>query len=174
MNLIVLIISAIGVWVAWVYNRLTMLRNRHENQWNQIDVMLKRRHDLTKQLETVVKAYTDFEAQTLERVTKARTTAEFESDPAKMAKTEGELSSALASMFVVAENYPQLKANALAGQLMEQLTQSEEQIRFDRQFYNDCVLKYENFRRSFPTVMIAGGFGFREGEYFGEKSKIEN
>ena len=150
------------------YNGLVRLRNQVKNAWAQIDVQLKRRHDLIPNLVETVKGYKDFERATLEAVTKARNVAVQASGAgaAERGKVEGELSSALARLMVVVERYPDLKANQNFLALQEQLTSTENKIAFSRQYYNDSVLNYNNKTQMFPSNVVAGMTGFKAGEFF--------
>ncbi len=161
--IVVLILIVIGM-----YNGLVRLRNQVKNAWSQIDVQLKRRHDLIPNLVETTKGYMRHERDTLEAVTNARNLAlkATGSGPAAQAKAEGELSGALARLLVVVERYPDLKANQNFLALHEELTSTENKIGFSRQFYNDSVLSYNNQTQSFPSNIMAGMFGFKQAEYF--------
>ena len=150
------------------YNALVRLRNQLKNAWAQIDVQLKRRYDLVPNLVETVKGYTRHERETLEAVTNARNLAQqvSSSGVGERAKAEGELSSALARLLVVVENYPDLKANQNFLALQEELTSTENRIGFSRQYYNDSVLRYNNRTQVFPSNIIANMTGFKAGEFF--------
>jgi LemA protein len=150
------------------YNGLVRLRNQVKNAWAQIDVQLKRRHDLIPNLVETVKGYRDFERETLEAVTKARNVAIQASSAgaAERGKVEGELGAALARLMVVVERYPDLKANQNFLALQEELASTENRISFSRQYYNDSVLSYNNKTQMFPSNVIAGMTGFKAGEFF--------
>ena len=154
--------------IVFLYNRLVTLRRRCQTQWLQIDVMLKRRHDLIPELVTVIKAHQEFEQGTLENVTKQRTAVDNAKTLGERVAAESKLGAALGSMLIVAEQYPALKQEKLIGQLIDGLTETEERIRFDRQFYNDTVVKYNTALESFPGVFVARVFGFKRYELFGE------
>ncbi len=170
----------IGVWIVIgiivilfiifiaTYNSLVRLRNQVKNAWAQIDVQLKRRHDLIPNLVETVKGYMKHERETLEAVTKARNLAQQLSSAGagERSKAEGELSSALARLLAVAERYPDLKANQNFLALQEELTSTENKISFSRQFYNDSVLNYNNKTQMFPSNLIASMTGFKAGEFF--------
>jgi LemA protein len=166
---LVLIVIAVGI-VVGMYNGLVRLRNAVKNAWAQIDVQLKRRHDLIPNLVETVKGYKNFERETLEAVTKARNVAIGASSSgagaAERGKAEGELSGALARLMVVVERYPDLKANQNFLALQEELTSTENKIGFSRQYYNDSVLKYNNSTQMFPSSVIASMFNFKAGEFF--------
>ena len=166
---IILAIILVLLFVIWgTYNGLVRLRNQVKNAWAQIDVQLKRRHDLIPNLVETVKGYMQHERGTLEAVTKARTAAQAASSAGagERSKLEGELSSALARLMVVVEQYPDLKANQNFLALQEELTSTENKISFSRQYYNDSVLSYNNKTQMFPSNIIAGMTGFKAGEFF--------
>ncbi len=150
------------------YNGLVGLRNQTKNAWAQIDVQLKRRHDLIPNLVETVKGYMVHERGTLEAVTNARNLAQAAvgASVGERAKAEGELSGALARLLVVVENYPNLKANENFLALQEELTSTENKIGFSRQYYNDSVLRYNNKTQMFPSNVVAGMTGFKSGEFF--------
>jgi LemA protein len=159
---IILLVGAIIV----IYNGLVRLRNRVDNSWKQIDVQLKRRHDLIPNLVEVVKDYMSYEQEVLQNVTKARSQAMQASGPAEAGRAENMLTEALKSLFAVTENYPELKANQNVSQLQEELTSTENKIAFARQLYNDTVMNYNNKIQTVPSNVVAGAFGFGEREYF--------
>jgi LemA protein len=162
-----IIVILVIIFVA-TYNGLVRLRNQVKNAWAQIDVQLKRRHDLIPNLVETVKGYMKHERETLEAVTKARNLAQQLSSAGagERAKAEGELSSALARLLAVVERYPDLKANQNFLALQEELTSTENKISFSRQFYNDSVLNYNNKTQMFPSNIIASMTGFKAGEFF--------
>ncbi len=149
-----------------VYNGLIQARNRCENAWSQIDVQLKRRNNLIPNLVETVKGYAAHEKDTFERVTEARAQMANAKSVKDTAKADNMLTGALKSLFAVAENYPQLKANQNFMQLQEELTTTENKIAYSRQFYNDSVLKYDTKRQSFPNNIIAGMFHFIDKDYY--------
>ncbi len=165
--IIAIIILAILFFVAQ-YNGLVNLRNETKNAWAQIDVQLKRRHDLIPNLIETVKGYMNHERQTLESVTQARTQAVNVSGGtvAEQAQAENMLSKTLRSLFAVSENYPDLKANQNFLALQEELTSTENKISFARQFYNDAVMKLNNKVEMFPSNFVAGMFHFKQAESF--------
>jgi LemA protein len=173
--LAIIVILALFFWGA--YNGLVRLRNEVKNAWAQIDVQLKRRHDLIPNLVETVKGYKDFERATLEAVTKARNVAIQASSAGagagERAAAESELGSALARLMVVVEQYPDLKANQNFLALQEELASTENKISFSRQFYNDSVLKYNNQTQMFPSNVVAGIMGFKSGEFFEVKAAEE-
>jgi LemA protein len=160
----VLVIIALIVIV--LYNRLVAIRNQVSNGWKQIDVQLKRRHDLIPNLVEVVKDYMSYEQETLKQVIEARNQAVKAPTPAAAMQAENVLSGAMGRLFAVMEAYPDLKANQNVGRLMEELTGTENKISFARQFYNDSVMSLNNMVQSFPSNMIAGMFNFQLGTYF--------
>ena len=148
------------------YNRLVGLNNQVKNAWRQIDVQLKRRHDLIPNLVEVVKDYMSYEQETLQKVIQARTQAVSAHSPEEAIAAEGVLGGALGKLFALMENYPDLKANENVARLMEELSATENKISFSRQFYNDSVMALNNGVQSFPSNIVAGMFGFREATYF--------
>lgn len=162
-----IIVILLIIFVA-TYNGLVRLRNQTKNAWAQIDVQLKRRHDLIPNLVETVKGYMKFERETLEAVTKARNIAVQASSAgaAERGKVEGELSGTLARLLAVVERYPDLKANQNFLALQEELTSTENKISFSRQYYNDSILKYNNQTQMFPSNIIASMTGFKAGEFF--------
>jgi len=151
-----------------IYNGLVGLRNQVKNAWAQIDVQLKRRFDLIPNLVETVKGYMQHERQTLEAVTQARNIAQKaqSAGAAERGKAEGELTAALSRLLVVAEAYPDLRANQNFLALQEELTSTENKISFSRQFYNDSVLRYNNQTQMFPSNVIAGMMSFKAEEFF--------
>ncbi|WP_343218965.1 LemA family protein [Cerasicoccus fimbriatus] len=175
----VIVLIAIGVvfFVIGLYNKLVQLRNRFKNAFAQIDVQLKRRYDLIPNLVETAKGYLKHERETLEAVIAARNTAQNANqkaaanpdDPSAMKGligAEAMLGGAMGKLFALVESYPDLKANQNMMQLTEELTSTENKIAFARQAYNDSVMVYNTERESFPTVMIAGTFGFQQAELF--------
>ena len=163
---LLIIVAVVVFWVIGTYNRLVNLRNQKDNGWRQIDVQLKRRHDLIPNLVNTVKGAMEFERDTLTAVMEARSKAMSAAGPADASRKEGELTQALGRLFAVAENYPQLKANENVKMLQEELASTENKVGFARQFYNDIATKYNIARETFPSNMIAGSFGFAPAELF--------
>ncbi len=163
----VVVVLIIVVLIA-TYNKLVRLRNQVKNAWAQIDVQLKRRHDLIPNLIETVKGYMKHERETLEAITKARNLAQqaASSGPGARAKAETELSSALGRLLAVVENYPDLKANQNFLALQEELTSTENKLSFSRQYYNDSVLSYNNRTQMFPSNIVASMTGFKASEFF--------
>lgn len=166
--LLVIICIALVVlfWGVGIYNGLVRLRNGVKNAWAQIDVQLKRRHDLIPNLVETVKGYAGHEKSTLDAVVQARTKAVGAQGVAQAAQAEGELSQALGRLLMLVESYPDLKANQNFLALQEELTATENRIGFARQYYNDSVMKYNTRIQVFPPNIIAGMFGFGESEFF--------
>ncbi len=177
LGVVILLVVIFIAMVAGGYNGLVRLRNAMKNAWAQIDVQLKRRHDLIPNLVETVKGYKNFERETLEAVTKARNVAVQASSAgagvAERSKAEGELSGALARLMVVVERYPDLKANQNFLALQEELTSTENKISFSRQYYNDSVMRYNNQTQVFPSNIIASMFGFKPGESFTVTAEAE-
>jgi LemA protein len=159
--IVVLVFSVIAM-----YNRLINLRNQVLNGWRQIDVQLKRRHDLIPNLVNTVRGAMEFERDTLTQVMEARARAVSATGPADAARKEGELSQALGRLFAVAENYPTLKANENVKMLQEELTSTENKVGFARQFYNDISTTFNTSQQTFPSNMIASMLGFKPAELF--------
>jgi LemA protein len=165
---IIAIVVVIVVIVVGIYNGLVTRRNRIDEALGQIEVQLKRRHDLIPNLVEAVKGYMGFEQDVLTRVTEARANAVAAGaqGPAQQAVAENALTGALRSLFAVVENYPDLKASTNVMQLQEELTTTENQISFSRQHYNATVLDYNNTIQTIPSVLIAGPLGFTKREFF--------
>lgn len=170
MELIVIlaIVLVIVVIVVGIYNGLVQRRNRIDEAFAQIEVQLKRRHDLIPNLVQAVKGYMGFEQDVLTKVTEARAAAVAAGaqGPAQQAAAENNLTGALRSLFAVVENYPDLKANQNVLSLQEELTATENKISFARQFYNDSVLTFNNKIQMFPSNLIAGMFNFTTRQFF--------
>ncbi len=149
-----------------LYNSLVRLRKRCDNAWAQIDVQLKRRYDLIPNLVETAKGYLKHEREVLENVTKARQQAIDASGVKDQAKAENVLTSTLRSLFAVAENYPDLKANQNMLALHEELTTTENKISFARQHYNDCVMAYNTSTETVPSNVVASLFSFKPREFF--------
>ncbi len=160
----VVIIGAVAIIL--IYNRLVVQRNRVDNGWAQIDVQLKKRYDLIPNLVETVKGYAKHEKEVFENVTKARTSGIQAAGVNEQSQAENMITGALKSLFAVAENYPDLKANQNFLMLQEELSGVENKIAFARQFYNDTVMKYNTMIQTFPTNLLAGMLGFSQREYF--------
>jgi LemA protein len=163
---ILVILVAIVAWVVFAYNRLVSLRNQVDNAWRQIDVQLKRRHDLIPNLVEAVKGYMQFERDTLTQVVEARAKAVSAPDQASRMAAENQITAGLGKLLAVMENYPQLKADENVLKLQEELTTTENQLAFARQAYNDVVLDFNTRIQSFPSNIIANNFGFHPADYF--------
>jgi len=165
--IIILALIVIGVfYFIGIYNALIRLRNQVKNAWSQIDVQLKRRHDLIPNLIETAKGYMKHERETLENITKARAHAMEAQTVGEKSQAEGALSGAMGQFMLVVENYPDLKANQNFLALHEELTSTENKISFARQGYNDQVLFFNNKIQMFPSNIIAGMFNFKEEEFF--------
>ena len=160
------VIVLVALYLVATYNGLVKLRNRIENAWSQIDVQLQRRYDLIPNLVETVKGYAAHEKGVFENVTAARAAAINAKGPQDQAKAETVLTGALKSLFAVAEAYPDLQASENFKALQDELSGTEGRIAYARQFYNDTVQAYNTRIQTFPTVLIAGPFGFSEREYF--------
>ena len=160
------VIALLVVWAIASYNRLVGLRNQVLNGWRQIDVQLKRRHDLIPNLVNTVRGSMDFERDTLTAVMDARAKALTATGPADAAQKEGQLSQALGRLLAVAENYPTLKSNENVKMLQEELSATENKVGFARQFYNDIATKFNTAQQVFPTNLFAGALGFKPAELF--------
>lgn len=150
------IIGGIVLWVVGAYNGLISLKNQVVNGWKQIDVQLKRRHDLIPNLVNTVKGALDFERSTLEAVISARNRAVSATGVRQTAEAEGQLTQALGRLFALTEAYPELKATGNVAQLQEELTSTENKIGFARQLYNDVATQYNTKQMQFPTNLVAG------------------
>lgn len=180
---LVAVVVLLAFWIIAIYNRLVGLKNQVLNAWGQIDVQLQRRYDLIPNLVEMVKGYMAHERNTLEAVTIARNQAIAARDALqqKGGPTEGSmkdllgaeatLKGALANIFAVAENYPQLKASENMMQLQEELSSTENKIAFSRQSYNDQVLFYNTVQQQFPAVLFAAAFGHKPADLFEVEDK---
>ena len=163
--LLILILAAL-VGAVLTYNGLIGLQNRVQNGWKQIDVQLKRRHELIPNLIETVKGAMQYERDTLEQVMAARTHAVAATGVRESAAAENALGQSLGKLLAVMENYPALQANENVMQLQEELTTTENQIAFARQFYNDMVMQFNTRQQVFPASVIANFFAFKPAEYF--------
>ncbi|HXI20238.1 MAG TPA: LemA family protein [Gemmatimonadales bacterium] len=153
---LLVVLVLVALWGVSAYNGLIALKNQVANAWKQIDVQLKRRHDLIPNLVNAVKGAMDFEKSTLEAVISARNKAVGATGVAQVAQAEGQLTQALGRLFALSENYPQLKATANIQQLQEELVSTENKIGFARQLYNDVATQYNTRQQQFPTSLMAG------------------
>ncbi len=171
------VIAFIILWLIAVYNGLIKFRNRTDEAWSDIDVQLKRRYDLIPNLISTVKGYAKHERELLEKVTKARTAAMGAQEPGEKAEAENMLTGALKSLFAVAENYPDLKANQNFLELQRELSDTENKIQAARRFYNGNVRDFNTKIQVFPNNMIAGALGFKQYDFFeiegGEKELVK-
>lgn len=167
------LLVVLALFVIGIYNALVRLRNQVDNAWSQIDVQLKRRHDLIPNLVETAKGYMKHERETFEAITQARSQAMGAKSVAETAKAEGHLADALSKFMLVVENYPELKANQNFLALQEELTGTENKIAFSRQNYNDQVLFYNNKIQMFPSNIIAGMCSFTKRDFFEVESTAE-
>ena len=160
------VLVVLVLWLVGVYNGLISARNRVKESWSDIDVQLKRRYDLIPNLVATVKGYASHESATFEKVTNARAQAMSAQGPSEKSQAEGELSSALKSLFAIAEAYPQLRAVEAFTFLQWELSDTENKIQAARRFYNSNVLVFNTKIESVPTNLIAGAFGFIKQDFF--------
>ena len=163
---LVLLLVFAAIWAIWRYNNLISLKYQVANAWKQIDVQLKRRHDLIPNLIAAVRGEMQFEQDTLEKVIAARNSALTARGVAETAEKENALTHTLSRLFALAENYPNLKANESVKTLMEELTSTENKIGFARQFYNDVATRFNTAQQVFPDNLIAQAFKFQPVELF--------
>ena len=164
--IVVAVLIVFVLFVIGMYNALVRLRNQVDNAWSQIDVQLKRRHDLIPNLVETAKGYMKHERETFEAITNARSRAMGAKTVSEASKAEGMLGEALSKFMLVVENYPDLKANQNFLAVQEELTSTENKIAFSRQNYNDQVLAYNNKIQMFPSNIIAGMFAFGKRDFF--------
>lgn len=180
MDTILIIILAVVVviilWLIGVYNGLVRLNNKTKEAWSDIDVQLKRRHDLIPNLVETVKGYAKHESATFEKVTQARTAAMSAGTPAQKAEAENVLAGALKTLFAVAENYPELKASENFTNLQNQLAETEDKVSASRRYYNGNVRDFNTKIEVFPNNMVAGMLKFKKYEYYevGSEKEREN
>jgi LemA protein len=160
------LLFAAAAWIVWTYNGLIALRHQIQNAWKQMEVQLKRRYDLIPNLVETVKGYMKYEQDTLQSVIDARSRAMASTGMKETAEAQTALAQSLGKIFALMENYPELKANENALRLQEELTTTENQIAFARQYYNDLVMRYNMKQEVFPSNAIAGFFRFQPGEFF--------
>src|SRR5213594_2853380 len=164
--IILFVLVLVLVFVIGMYNSLVQLRVRSDSAWSDIDVQLKRRHDLIPNLVETVKGYASHEKGTFENIAKFRSMAMQATTPADKAAAENQLTGALKSLFAVAENYPELKASEEFTQLQTSLSQTEDTIQNSRRYYNAVVRDLNTKIQSFPTNILAGMFGFQLRQFF--------
>lgn len=178
MELLLIPLAAVAVIIVWliaVFNGLVRLKNRTEEAWSDIDVQLKRRHDLIPNLVETVKAYAAHEKEVFEKVTQARAAAMGAKTAEESEKAENQLTATLKSLFAVAENYPQLKASDNFGKLQDELSDTENKIQAARRFYNGQARDFNTKLQVFPTNLIANMLGFKAREFFQtEKNEKKN
>jgi LemA protein len=161
------------VFVIGIYNALVRTRNQVDNAWSQIDVQLKRRHDLIPNLVETARGYMKHERETFEAITQARSQAVSAKTVSEHSQAEGRLADTLSRFMLVVENYPELKANQNFLALQEELTSTENKIAFARQNYNDQVLSYNNQTQMFPSSIVAGMFSFSKRDFFEVQTAAE-
>ncbi len=164
--IVISIIVLLLLYVVKTYNTLVSLRNKVNDQWSQVDVVLKNRNDLIPNVVETVKGYAKHEKETLNEVIEARNKAINATNSVEEIKAAGEVSQALGKLFALSESYPDLKANQNFINLQDNLKDIEEKIRFSRQFYNDTVLTYKNKIEMFPSNIVANIFGFKPAAFF--------
>lgn len=172
-NIVIVIVIVFALWLIAAFNRLVRFRFRVREAWSDIDVQLKRRHDLIPNLVEAVKGYMAHEKSVFEKVTEARTQAMSAKGTNERQQAENVLSGTLKTLFAVSENYPQLKANENFLHLQQELTDTENKIQAARRFYNANVMEYNTAIEVFPTNLIAGTFGFTKEEFFEIESEDE-
>ena len=160
------LVAVLIFWIVSIYNGLVTLRNQVANGWKQIDVQLKRRHDLIPNLVNTVKGIMQFEQETLQKVIEARSAAMGARGVHDAAVKESALTDAISKFMVVVEQYPQLRSSENVMSLQEELTSTENKISFSRQFYNDIATQFNIAQQVFPAVIIAGMFNFQTAELF--------
>ena len=171
--IVAVIVVLLAFFVVAIYNSLIRLRNQVDNAWSQIDVQLKRRHDLIPNLVETAKGYMKHERETFEAITQARSQAMGARTVGEAAKAEGALGEALSKFMLVVENYPDLKANQNFLALQEELTSTENKISFARQSYNDQTMFFNNKIQMFPSNVIANMFNFTRRDFFEIEDKTE-
>lgn len=176
MNLLWILVVVVAVIVGWAlaaYNGLIKKRNQVQESWSDIDVQLKRRHNLIPNIVNTVKGYASHEQETFDKVTKARTQAMNAGSPEEQAKAENFLSSTLKTLFAVSENYPELKANANFLELQRELSDTENKIQAARRFYNNNVRDFNTAIQTVPTNIVANMFKFKEENFFELENEAE-
>lgn len=172
--IVIILVIIIGIWAAGVYNKLVKARNQVKNSWSQIDVQLAKRFDLIPNLVETCKGYASHEKEIWNSFADARRmydNAKASGNIEELADANNKISSTLGRLLIVQEQYPALKADVHFSKMMDELKESEQQIAFTRQFYNDVTLKYNNQRELFPANIVAGIFKFKEAPYF--KAPVE-
>ena len=169
----IVVVLSVAAFVGLTYNRMVARRQATDNSWAQIDVALRRRHDLIPTLVESVKGYATHERGTFENVAGARSAAIVAQGPPQRAAAEGRLTSAVGGVIAVAEDYPELEASTNFSQLQEQLSDTEDQIQITRRVYNDTVQTYNTLIQVFPAVLVARIFGFQQREFFDAPAEAE-
>ena len=160
------VLAALAIFVIYIFNKLIRLRAMVRAGWSDIDVQLKRRYDLLPNLIETVKGYKIYEQDVLTRIVELRGQAAAETHPEQRGEIEGGLAKTVSKLFALAENYPDLKASKVYLDLQEKLTEIEDHLQYARRYYNGTVRNLNIYVQSFPSNLIAGGFGFRRAEYF--------
>jgi len=166
MTLLSVTLAALLLWAIFIFNRLVRDRNRVRAGWSDIDVQLKRRHDLVPRLVEAVKGYARFEQATLKALVELRSRSAAIEDVAAKGLVEGELGSGVRRLVLLAEAYPELKANRNFSQLQGQLVEVEDHIQYARRYYNGCVRNFNTRIESFPDLLLAKPFKFRRADFF--------
>jgi len=169
---LLLVIVVVAFIAIGMYNRLVTYRNRCDNAWSQVDVQLRRRYDLIPNLVETVKGYAKHESSVFQNVTEARAAAVNAQTVKDQSQAENVLSGALKSLFAVAENYPDLKANQNFLMLQEELAGTEGKVAYARQFYNDTAMKFNMAQQVFPSNIIANMFNFKPRDYFQVEEQV--
>jgi LemA protein len=167
MEWIAALLLGLGIgWAIWTYNRLVMRRNRVSTAWADIDVQLTRRHDLIPNLVKVVRSYAEHESGTLTEVTRLRRDAIATESPARLGQIEGDLEQLLSRLLILTEDYPDLKADRNFAQLSDKLVEVEDHLQSARRYYNGAVRDLNTQIGTFPDLIVARTFGFREAEFY--------
>lgn len=166
MKILIAVIILAVIYIIYAYNRLVSLKNKVDNGWHQIETQLQRRYDLIPNLVETVKGYAKHESELFEKVTGARASFASAGTAAEKASADNMLSGTLKSLFAVAENYPDLKANENFKELQVELTNTENKISFSRQFYNSTVTEFNTAIEQFPKNIIANALGYKARDYF--------
>jgi len=169
----IITIVLIAIWLVSTYNGLVVLKERTKNAWSQVDVQLKRRYDLIPNLVSTVKGYANHERGTFEKITQARAAAMNAQSISEQSEAESQLTGTLKTLFAVAENYPELKADSNFKELQQELSNTESKIAFARQFFNDTVQKFNVKVMVFPNNIIAGMLNFSQLDYFNLEGEQE-
>jgi len=172
--IVLVLVLLVAVWAAWIYNRLVMRRNRVATAWADIDVQLTRRHDLIPNLVRVVRHYAEHEGGTLTEVTQLRGAAVAEQRPARLGEIEGDIEKLLSKLLMLKENYPDLKADENFAQLSDKLVEVEDFLQYARRYYNGAVRDFNTQIGTFPDLIVARSFGFREAEFYQAEGSHRN